>query len=151
MPLQSMQKEPKLIISSLLAPIASLLVPAILAIFTILTDSLIPNDDSPVRAAGLLLIVFLPMAYPILVVFMAAVGYILKKVHKLSLRNLLIVNGLVCIPIAFFFGWPSPFGLKDQIIGLTVFFQLTALCLGLGAICWWFLAVGHNKRVYEDA
>jgi hypothetical protein len=69
MPLQLMQKEPKLIISSLLAPIASLLVPAILAIFTILTDSLIQNDDSPVRAAGLLLIVFLPMAYPILVVF----------------------------------------------------------------------------------
>lgn len=145
----SMQKEPKLIVSSLIAPIASLLVPAIFAILIIMSDSSLQNDDAPVRAAGLLLIVVLPVSYPILAIFMAAVGYILKKIHKLSLRNLLIVYGLFCIPIAFCFGWPSPFGLKDQIIGLTVFFSLAVLSLGLGAICWWLLAVGHSKRAHE--
>jgi hypothetical protein len=111
-----MKIEPRLILSSLLAPIATLLVPAMLAIFTILTDASISNtihnDDAPVRAAGLLLMVVLPILYPVLVVFMAAVGVILKKFQKLSLRNLLIINGLVCIPIAFRFGWSSPFGLK---------------------------------------
>ncbi len=146
-----MQTEPKIVISSLVAPLASLLVPAILAIFTILTDSLIQTDDAPVRAAGLLLIVVLPIAYPILVLFMAAIGYILKTVHKLDFRNLLIIYGAACIPVAVYFGWPSPFGIKDQIIGLAVFFPLTALCLALGAICWWFIAVGHNKRAYKDA
>ena len=146
-----MNREPKLILSSLVAPLASLLVPAILAIFSILTDSLIKSDDAPVRAAGLLLFVVLPVTYPILVIFMAAVGYILNKVHKLSLKNLLIVNGLACIPIAVCFGWSSSFGLKDQIIGLTIFFLLAALCLGLGAICWWFLAIRHIERVYKNA
>jgi hypothetical protein len=47
-------------------------------------------------------------------------------------------------------GWPSPFGIKDQVIGLVIFFPLTVLCLGLGVFCWWLLAVGHNKSVYED-
>jgi hypothetical protein len=145
-----MKQGPRIIISSLLAPIVSLLVPAILAILAIVTDASLQNDDAPIRAAGLILMVVLPISYPILVVFMATVGYILKRVHKLSLKNLLIVNGLVCIPIAFRFGWPSPFGLKDQMIGLTIFFPLIALCLGLGAICWWYLAVGQNRRVYSD-
>lgn len=155
MSIKQMKREPKLILSSLLAPIASLLVPAILAIFVILTDTKtsdsIQNDDAPVRAAGLLLFAVLPIMYPVLVVFMSAVGYILNKFQKLTLRNLLLINGLVCIPIAICLGWTSPFGLKDQLIGLIVFFPLTALCLGIGAICWWFIAVGHNKRVYQDA
>ena len=151
MPLKPMKREPRLILSSLLAPIATLLVPAMLAIFTILTDAstsnTIHNDDAPVRAAGLLLMVVLPILYPVLVVFMAAVGIILKKFQKLSLRNLLIVNGLVCIPIAFRFGRSSPFGLKDQIIGLMIFFPLTALCLGIGSICWWYLATVVKRDI----
>jgi len=147
----SMQRKPKKLLSSLLAPIAALLIPAILAITTILTDSSSQNDDAPVRAAGLLLIVVLPIMYPFLAIFMAVVGNILIKFHKLSLRNLLIVYGLVCIPISFLLGWPSPFGVKDQIIGITIFFSVMALCMCLGAICWWFLAVGYKKRVNEDS
>jgi len=73
-----MIKKPKIVISSLIAPLASLMIPAILAIFTILTASSIQNDDAPVRAAGLLLIVVLPIAYPILVIFMGAIGYTAK-------------------------------------------------------------------------
>jgi hypothetical protein len=87
-----MQKEPKLIVSSLIAPLASLLVPAILSILTILSNSLLQTDDAPFRATGLLLIVVLPISYPILVILMAAVGYILKKVHKLTLKNLLLAR-----------------------------------------------------------
>lgn len=109
------------------------------------------SDDAPVRAAGLLLFGVLPVAYFILAVFMAAVGYFLEKLQKLSLRNLLLVNGVVCLPIALCFGWPNPFSLKDRLIGLAIFLPLTALCLGLGAICWWFIAVGPDKRVDEDA
>ena len=108
------------------------------------------SDDAPVRAAGFLLVVVLPIAYPFLVTYMAAVGYLLEKSQKLSLRNLLIVNGVVSILVAFCFGWPSPFGIKDRIIGLAIFLAFTALSLGLGAICWWFLAVGPDKRVEED-
>jgi len=141
-----MQREPKIVIPSLIAPFASLLVPAILAIFTIATASSVQNDDAPVRGAGLLLIIVLPLTYPILVLFMAAIGYVLKKFHKLTFRNLCVIYFVACIPIALLFGWPSPFGLKDQIMGLIVFFPLTVLCLALGAICWWFIGVGHNDH-----
>lgn len=154
--IKPMKSEPRLIISSLLAPIATLLIPALLALITILADSSISNsnhnDDAPVRAAGLLLVGLLPFLYLVMVVFMAAVGSILKNLQKLSLRNLLIVYGIVGIPIAIGFGWPSPFGLKDRIIGLMIFFPLTMLCLGIGAVSWWYLAmVWHNKRASLDA
>lgn len=147
---KSMSKEPNLVVSSLIAPFASLLVPAIISILVILTISSPQTDDAPVRAAILLLVAVLPVSYPVLAMFMAAVGYILKEFNKLTLRNLLIVYGLVCAPIAFLLGWPSPFGLKDQIIGLTVFFLLALLCLCIGAICWWYLAVGQGKPVYRE-
>jgi hypothetical protein len=149
MPEKSMKKEPKIVLPSLVAPLASLLVPALLAIFTKLTDSATQNDDAPVRAAGLLLIVVLPLTYPILALFMGATGYILKKVQKFTFKNLLIVYGVACIPIAVRFGWPSPFGLKDQIIGLAIFFPLTVVCMVLGAFCWWFIGVGHNPFLHR--
>ena len=150
---QLTKKEPKIILASLLAPIATMLIPAILAVLTIVIDSsnmgLNQDDDAPVRAAGVLLIVVLPITYPILVVFMSAIGYILNKFGRLSLKNLLIISGFVCIPIAIGFGWPSPFGLRDQLIGLIVFFSLTALCLTIGAICWWYLATCGHKNCLQ--
>lgn len=144
-----MIKEPKIILASLLAPIATLLIPAILAVLTIVMDSsntgINQDEDAPIRAAGILLFGFLPVVYPVMVVLMSAVGYALKKYGKLSLKNLLIICGVVSIPIAISLGWPSPFGLRDKIIGLLVFFPLTALCLTIGAICWWYSATfGHN-------
>ena len=122
-----MKREPKIIIPSLLAPIVSLLIPVGLAVFTILTDLATQNDNAPVRAAGLLLVAVLPVSYFMLVLFMAAVGYLLGKIRKLSLRNLLLVDGLVCVPVAFLFGWSSPFGLRDQLIGLGIFFSMSVL------------------------
>lgn len=116
-----------------------------MTISVILKGSSSQIDDAPVRAAILLLVVILPVSYPVLALFMAAVGYLLKKLNQLTLKNLLIVYGLVCFPMAFLLGWSSPFGIKDQIIGLMVFFSSAFLCLGPGAICWWYLAVGHNK------
>lgn len=145
-----MQKEPNLILPSLLAPFASLLIPVIMTISVILAGSSSQIDDAPVRAAILLLVVILPVSYPVLAIFMAAVGSLLKKLNKLTLKHLLIVYGLVCLLLAFLFGWSSPFGLKDQVIGLMVFFSLSFLSMGPGAICWWYLAVGHNKLAYNE-
>lgn len=144
-----MIKEPRIILASLLAPIATILIPAILAVLTIVIDSsnagFNQDGDAPIRAAGVLLFVVLPIVYPVMVVLMSAVGHTLKKYGKLSLKNLLIICGVVSIPIAISFGWSSPLGLRDKIIGLLVVFPLTALCLTIGAICWWYLATfGHN-------
>ena len=100
-----MPKGPKAIIASLLAPIASLSVPAILAIVTILTDTSLQSGDAPLRAAGLVLIAVVPIAYPVLAIVMAVVGYTLKRIHKLSLRNLLCAYGLLGIPAAGGLGW----------------------------------------------
>jgi hypothetical protein len=149
MPQKAMKREPKIELASLVAPLAPLLVPALLATFTILTDSATQNDDAPVRAAGLILIVILPLTYPILALFMGTTGYILKKIRKFTFKNLLIVYAIACVPIAVRFGWPSPFGLKDQIIGLAIFFPLTVVCMALGAICWWWIGVGHNPFLHR--
>jgi len=89
-----MIKEPRIILASLLAPIATILIPAILAVLTIVIDSsnagFNQDGDAPIRAAGVLLFVVLPIVYPVMVVLMSAVGHTLKKYGKLSLKNLLI-------------------------------------------------------------
>ena len=100
----------------MVAPIAALLFPAVLAIFRILADSWFEGGDAPIRVAGLLLFVVLPILYPILVIFMFVVGYILNKTKKFALKNLLIVNILASIPIAFHLGWSSSYmeNLKEE-------------------------------------
>ena len=145
-----MQREPKIFFSSLMAPFASLFVPAILTILTILIDSRIQSDYALDRTAGLLSIVGLSIPNSILVLFIAADGYVLKQIFRSIFTNLLIVYGAACIPVGARLGWPSPFGLKDQITRLANFLSLIVFCLSFGVICWRFAAVGH-KRLFKDA
>ena len=140
-----MESKPKIILASLLAPLAVLILPAIMAVMAIIADNFEyfgndPTDDAPVRAAGIILVVLIPIAYPVLGIAMCIIGYGLKYAKKLSLKSLFIICGAISIPLGIKMGWASPYGLKDQLIGLLVFLPLTTFCLFFGAYCWWYIA-----------
>lgn len=140
-----MELNPKIIRASLVAPLAVLILPAIMAILAIVADYFEyfgndPADDAPVRAAGIILIVLIPLAYPILAVSMCTIGYALKHAKKLTLKSLFIICGAISIPLGIRMGWESPYGIKDQLIGLLIFLPFTIFCLFCGAYCWWYIA-----------
>ena len=144
-----MTKKPRIILASLWAPLATLLIPAILALYAMYSSST-PGDDAP-RRAGAISIFLILLAYPIVALFMAAAGYSLSAMGKLKLRNLLIGCGFLSLAAGAIFGLPSPFGVRDQLIGFGIFSIVTMLSLSLGAFCWWFLAQsGQNGPVSQE-
>jgi hypothetical protein len=126
-----------------------LLIPAILALSAMYSSSM-PGDDAPGRAGAIFIFLIL-LAYPIVALFMAAAGYSLSAIGKLSLRNLLIGCGVLSLAAGAIFGLPSPFGVRDQLIGFGIFGIVTMLSLSLGVFCWWFLAhMGQKKSVGRE-
>lgn len=141
-----MARKPRIILASLCAPLATLLIPVILALDAMYSSS-VPGDDAP-RRAGVIFIVLILLAYPIVALLMAAAGHFLSATGKLSLRNLLIGCGVLSLAAGALFGLPSPFGIKDQLFGFGIFSIVTMLSLSLGVFCWWFLAhLGQKKSV----
>jgi hypothetical protein len=135
--------------ASIFAPLAVLLIPVILALDAIFSSS-IPGDDAP-RRAGAIFLFLIPFAYLIVALFMAAAGYLLLAIGKLSLRNLLIGCGVVSLAAGAIFELPSPFGVRDQLIGFGIFGIVTMLSLSVGVVCWWFLArLGQNESVHRE-
>lgn len=146
-----MNTKPRIILASLLAPFAVLLLPVMMALFTIACDYFDfsggdPTDDAPLRSAGIIIFVLVPLGYPVLFSVMCALGYGLGYVGQLTRRNLFIICTLVSIPIAITFGGASPYGIRDQLIGVAVFFMMTMFCLILGACSWWHFANSGYKK-----
>ncbi len=147
-----MNTKPRIVLASLLAPLAVLLLPAIMALLTLASSyfgfqSSDPSDDAPLRSAGIIIFVLVPLAYPILFSIMCTLGYGLNYFDKLSRKNLFIICATASIPIAIKLGWSSPYGIKDQLIGLMVFFPITILCLFWGVYCWWYFAnLGYKTK-----
>lgn len=145
-----MIKKPRIILASIWAPLALLLIPILLALSAAMGPSSIPGDDAP-RRAGAAVMVLIPFAYPIVALLMAAAGYFLATIGKLNLRNLLIGCGILSLASGALFGLPSPFGVRDQLIGFGVFSAVTMLSLSVGVFCWWFLAhLGQNKPTRQE-
>jgi hypothetical protein len=97
-------------------------------------------DNAPTRAAGIILFVVTPIAYPVLVVAFFLSTWLLQKLHlfsKQSVATLVVVTSIIC---GVLLGLRSPFGVKDQLIGVSVFSLLFLMCLGLGASAWWAIA-----------
>jgi len=144
-----MPKKPRILLASIWAPLAVLLIPVLLALGAIFSSS-IPDDDAP-RRAGAIFLFLIPFAYLIVALFMATAGYLLLAVGKLNLRNLLIGCGILSLAAGAIFGLPSPFGVRDQLIGFGIFGIVTMLSLSLGVLCWWFLArLGQGKPVSRE-
>jgi len=137
-------KKSGIIRASLIAPLVVLLLPTIMSIATLIKPDLVgmsPGDDAPVHAAGIMLFALIPVLYLVTAVTMALAAFVLSSMQKLTLRNLFLISGFVSIDVGFSFGLPSPFGLWDQIAGVFIFSTLTMLCLSLGVVAWWRLAV----------
>jgi len=128
----------------LVAPLAVLLLPVLMSIATVIKPGL--GDDAPVRAAGIMLFAVIPILYIVSAVGMVLVAFVLSSMRRLTLRNLFFVSGFVSIGVGLLFGSPSPFGVRDQIVGFLIFSTLTMLCLSLGVFTWWRLAgIGHDE------
>jgi len=126
------------------APLVVLLLPVLMSIAPVAQPDL--GDDAPVSAAGIMLFAVIPILYILIAVAMALVAFVLSPMQRLALRNLFLVSGFVSIGVGLFFGSPSPFGVRDQIVGFLVFSALTMLCLSLGVFTWWRLAgIGHDE------
>lgn len=133
----------RMIIASLVAPIAILLIPiigSILVAFGFIATTTDPLDDAPVRAAGIFLFVLAPLAYPVLAVTIFLATWLLRKINLLSKQSLTAIVIVLAVALGAYFGLKSPFGTKDQLIGIGVFTSLIVICLGLGAIAWWLIA-----------
>jgi hypothetical protein len=144
-----MTKKPRIIMASVWAPLAVLLIPVILALVAIYSSS-IPGDDA-LRRAGAIFMFLIPFAYLIVALLMAAAGYFLAAIGKLNLKNLLIGCGVLSLAAGAIFGLPSPFGARDRLIGFGIFGIGTMLCLSIGVFCWWFLAhLGQNKSASQE-
>jgi hypothetical protein len=99
-----------------------------------------PMDDAPTRAAGIFLFVIAPIAYPVLVAAVFLATCALQRLHLFSKRSITALVVIASILSAILFGLRSPFGLKDQLIGIAVLSISSLLCLGLGATAWWVIA-----------
>jgi len=133
----------RMIIASLVAPIAILLIPivgSILVSFEFMATTIDPMDDAPVRAAGIFLFVLAPLAYPVLALTIFLTTWLLRKLNLLSKKSLTAIVIVLAVALGAYFGLKSPLGKNDQLIGFGVFTSLNAICLGLGAIAWWLIA-----------
>lgn len=136
----------RIIAASLLSPLAILLIPIAASIFVSQSSSVDPMDDAPTRAAGIILFVITPIVYPILVAVVFLSTWALQKLHLLSQRSIAVLVVITAIIGGIFFGLRSPFGSKDQLIGIAVFSLLFFFCLGLGATSWWVIAKSRNNK-----
>ena len=142
-------KKSEIIRASLIAPLAVLLLPVILSVVTVVKSYLVgvdSGDDAPIRAAGIMLFALIPILYIVISVTMALLAFVLSSMQRLTLRNLFFIAGFVSISVGLSFGLPSPFGLRDQIVGVLIFSTLTMLCLSLGVVAWWRLASMGNTK-----
>ncbi|KUG22901.1 hypothetical protein ASZ90_007298 [hydrocarbon metagenome] len=58
----------------------------------------------------------------------------------MSKYSLTIIVVLLSVALGVYFGLQSPFGTKDQLIGVGVFTSIIISCLGFGAVVWWLIA-----------
>jgi hypothetical protein len=151
MPGKSTTIHKRTILASLISPVAILLIPIMGSLFVLHTDPETIGDamdDAPMRSAGVFLFVLAPIAYPVLVVVLFLASWFLERLRLLSKRSVAVLVVLSSVIIGMYLGPQSPFGVKDQLIGVGVFSLLFAVCLGFGAAIWWIIArPRHNKSI----
>jgi hypothetical protein len=146
----------RFIVATLVAPVAALIGPALLAIVVAMSERFAEAapgtdgafDDAPIRAVGVFLVVGLPVLYLSAAVLYAVVGGILARVGKLTLKAStgLAAAATACILCAVLLlrqlsgsagGLPSPLAMGVTGMALSFF-------AAVGAATWWFVAVGKG-------
>jgi NADH:ubiquinone oxidoreductase subunit K len=138
------------VIASFIAPVAALLLPTILALSQLFTEvEILPDgsvDDAPMRGAGLFLVIGLPLCYLVACLYYAAVGHLLSRWRRLTLRS--TVSLAAAVPwLLFAIGAVGIISNNRDyapgLIILGVICMLTSLSAVLGAVAWWLIAVGR--------
>lgn len=138
------------VIASLIAPVVALLLPTILALSQLFTEvEILPDgsaDDAPMRGAGLFLVIGLPFCYVVACLYYAAVGHLLARWRHLTLRS--SVSLAAAVPwLLFAIGTiglvSNNLNYAPGLIILGVICMLMSLSAVLGAVAWWFIAIGR--------
>lgn len=138
------------VIASFVAPIAALLLPTILALSQLFTEVEILSDgsadDAPMRGAGLFLLIGLPFCYLVACLYYAAVGHLLSRFRRLTLRSTVslaavapwLLFAVVTVGLV-----SNNLNYAPGLLILGVICLLMSLCAVLGAVAWWFIAIGR--------
>ena len=141
------------IAASFIAPVAALVIPALVTLAQLRAEAdLMPDgsyDDAGMRSAGLFLLVAMPILYLIAAMYYAAAGHILAKVNRLS-RNT-TVGLAAAIPWSLVALAAIGFFANNRValpgIGLLVFLGVVmSIFSAIGGLVWWFIAVGNVAR-----
>lgn len=136
----------RVVVASLMAPLAFLLVPVLLfmsGFHAEPTSSLDGSvDDAPQRSTAVFLAA-LPAIYFFVSAYFAATAHVLAYVNRLSLKALLLVSVFVSFVFSAFFLF-----MQTDIWSRLVIFAIAGLflsvCSCLGALLWWGIAMARR-------
>lgn len=144
-----MKNRTRILVASLVGSFATLLPLSLLSVASVIKPALVGielGDDAPVMSAYFIL-VLISCTYPTLVIIMVGIGAILSSRNQLTRKNLLLIAVVLSMGIGIYMGFQSPFGLKDQLIGVVIFYSLSLLSSLCGVFSWWFVAnMGRNDE-----
>ena len=147
--------------ASFIAPFAALVLPGLFAISQLFAEvEILPDgstDDAPMRGAGLFLLIGLPICYGLGCLYYAAVGHVLSRWQRLTLK--------ATLSLATVAPWPffaiATLGLVSSSRNVTTeLFVFGTICVFaslfavLGALIWWFIAIGKqpsNQLLHRTA
>ena len=146
----------RFIFATLVAPVAALIGPALLAIAVAMSERFAEAapgtdgafDNAPIRAVGVFLVVGLPVLYLSAAVLYAAVGVFLARAGKLTLKasaGLAVVAtvGMLCVVVLLMQLWGNA-GSLPSLLALGVTGVVLSFFAAVGAATWWFVAVGKG-------
>lgn len=140
------------VIASFASPLVALAVPCLLAVSQLYAEGdILPDgssDDAAMRGAGMFLVVGLPVLYLLAAIYYAAAGHILARMELLRLRTTVLLASAA--PWAF---------VALGVIGLLsnnrtwapglAMLAMVGVCMSLfaalGAVAWWYMAVGKSR------
>lgn len=142
----------KLIIASFVAPIATLLLPLLLALSEIYVEQgVVPLDqinDGVMRSAGLFIIYGAPICYALAAVFYAAAGHVLVRARKVGLVSWLVISAAapwVFVALAALGLVQNNHNIGGGLFVLGVLGLFSSAFASIGAAVWWAIAVPRNQ------
>lgn len=105
-----------------------------------------PDDDAPLRSMALMM-VFSPAIYLAMTAASVAASFTLKRLYLLSSRSLFFLQLSASILAGILCGIRSPFGIVDQLIGVTVFFVFFTCCGLCWLLSWWMLCFRPSANI----
>ena len=133
------EAKPRFVLASAVAPLPAAVLAAAVCLVEIYFPDADSTDDTPRRAAAMLL-ALLPFAYLCLGVMLYLTARVADSLGKLSRRLLLVVGCLLALLFAGSAASTSPYGLEDSLITFAIFAAVGLAALVTTVLLWWRLA-----------